>query len=138
MAVCIGDVRAKDDGIEKRIRRLLAFVKLELFSSVLDHAFEKSCSRTATRAIKYQNPFLPFPVVPSTFDHATFVDQGCGNLLSPQSSIRGNKPLDRVLETLTRMSSIQKPGGLRVSRILNGLASSRPTSLDQTLFERLW
>ena len=91
MAVCIGDVRAKDDGIEKRIRRLLAFVNLELFSSVLDHAFEKSCSRTATRTIEYQDPFLLLPVVSSTFDHEIRVGRG---LPSPQSSIRGNKPLD--------------------------------------------
>ena len=36
------------------------------------------------------------------------------------------------------MSPVQKPRGARVSRILNGLASPGPTSLDQTLFEKLW
>ena len=75
MTVRIRDIRAKDDGIKERIRRLLALVKLESFSRVLYHTSEERSSRTATRAIEYQNPFLRHPVVPSTFDHATFVIQ---------------------------------------------------------------
>ena len=36
------------------------------------------------------------------------------------------------------MRSVKKPRGPRASGILNGLASSRPASLGQTLFEKLW
>ena len=68
MTVCIGDVRAKDDGIKKRIRRLFAFVKPKLFSCVLYHASEERFSRTAVCAIEYQYPFLRLPAVLLTTD----------------------------------------------------------------------
>ena len=135
MAVCVGDVRAEDYGVEKRARRPFTFVKLELFSRVLEHVFEKRCSRATVRAIKYQYSFIPFPTVPSTFTLVTLMGS---DSLSPQPCIRGNKPLDRAFKTLARVSPVQKPHGMGVSRVLNGLAPSRPTSFRQTLFERLW
>ena len=78
-----------------------------------------------------------FLQVPLAFDHATLggLDE---DLLSPQPRIRGNKPLNTALETLVRMSSIQKPRDTRISGILDGLASSWPTSFSQTLFEKFW
>jgi len=63
MTVCIGDVRAEDDGIKKRVRSLIALVKLELFGRVLEHGSEESLSRTTTRTIEYQDPFIPLPAI---------------------------------------------------------------------------
>ena len=57
--------------------------------------------------------------------------------LFPQRSIRGNEPLNSAFEALTCVSTVQKPCSPRICRILNGLTSSRPTSLNQALFERL-
>ena len=135
MAVCVCDIRAKDDGVEKCTRSLLALVGLELFARLLEHTFEERCSRATARAIEYQNPFILLPVIPSVIDRVTIMPDG--NILSLQPGLRGNKPLDGALETLVCVSSIQKPSSLKVSRIPNGLASSWPTSFSQTLFESL-
>jgi len=140
MAVRVGHVRAKYGGIKKRARRLLASVKLEPFSGVLEHASEKRFSRTTARAIEYQNPSTRLPArfrQPSISLHRVN-GYGRGNSLSPQPRIRGNKPPDRALETLVRMGSIQKPRSLSMSRVLNGLAPSWPTSVSKTPFEGLW
>ena len=53
MAVRIGHVRAKDNGIKEGARRLLALVRLELFGRVLEYGFEERPSRTVARAIEY-------------------------------------------------------------------------------------
>ena len=135
MTVRIGDVRAEDGGIKEFARGLLGLVKLELFSRILEHSLKERCSRTAACAIKYQNPFSPLPAIPSAI-HCVTPERWDRDSLLPQPRIRGDEPLDRVFEAFTRMSSIQKPRGSRVTRILNGLASPWPTSLDQTLFER--
>ena len=73
ITVRVGDVRAEDDRIKKPARCLLALVELELLGRVLEHASEERSSRTATRAIKYQNSFVRLPVVPSATDYATCV-----------------------------------------------------------------
>ena len=139
IAVRVGDVRAEDDGIEEYVRCLLALVKLELLSHVLEHALQERRSRATARAIKYQNPFITLPVIPSCYLEPLRRGGGGGrDSPFPQPRIRGNKPLDRVFKTLMRMSSVQKPCGPGVNRIRNGLASSWPTGLDQTLLERLW
>lgn len=67
MSIRIGDVRAKDHGIKKRTRRLLALVGLELLSRSLEHACEERFSRTTARAIEYQDPFVPPPTVSVSF-----------------------------------------------------------------------
>ena len=64
MAVRVGDVRAEDDGIKEPVRRLLALVDLELFGSILKHAFKERLPGTAARAVKYQNSFVPLPASP--------------------------------------------------------------------------
>ena len=138
MTVRIGDVRAEDDGIKKRTRRFLALVKFYLFSSALEHTFEERCSRTTARAVKYQYSFIPLAVLPSAIHHVASGLEGWDeHLLFSQPRIWGDKPLDRAFETLTRVCSIKKPRSQRIDRIANGLASSRPTGLNQTQFKKI-
>ena len=136
MTVCIGDVRAEGNSVKECRRRLLTLMNREPIRHVLEHIFEERCSRTAVRAIEYQNPPIPLPAVPSVINRAAIVPNG--NTPSLQPCIRGNKPLDSALDTLLRMSSVQEPCDPGMSGILNGLASSRPAGLSQALFERLW
>lgn len=65
MTIRIGDVRAKDDGIKKRTRCLIALLRLEVFNHVLEHAFEERPSRATARAIEYQNSPIPSPTIRS-------------------------------------------------------------------------
>lgn len=91
MTVCVRDIRAEDDGVKERIRLLLALVKLELLSRVLKHASEESCTRTAPRAIEYQNPFTLPPTAPVSH-RSRYLDEN-KILTSPSTPCLGQRTI---------------------------------------------